>query len=301
MDWKSPAGFDRIVIPRYIDWRYDVIFEDDPNSIPHVHDIGSRNWFQAQNKSVQFYLNTDFNTYFVNEKEVIQSHGFDFTYALLRNKHFKKKVQELGLHHARCKVCCIWNYLFRQSSSFIRNSAAVSKKKLGLTPENDLIFVDLSYPLENLPQTLLNQQMDNVLSCVEKVASVLRKPVCVVASNDYFILRSVRAKYPKGQTNNGLFFTRERYHNELTQLNSTAVGRHGSLQTPGDITIPRTEQNALMYFFMGYYLQLNSTVLFASKKSLYSENMAALRHYYRPTDTYYVPRPDVKCKLDRYR
>lgn len=293
-------GFDRILLPRYIDWRHEVIFGDDPDSILHVHDIGSRNWFQKQNKSVEFYMETDFNTYFSDDRAVIQAHSFDFTYALLRNKHFKKKTREFGLHSVKCKVCCIWNYLFRQSTSFMRNSGTVSRKKLGLTPQSDLIFVDLSFPLENVPHNLLNLQMKNVFGCVERVAQVLHNPVCVVASNNYYVLSQVSEIYPQAKTNGGLFFTRARYQNELSrQLNGT--GRHGlSELTPNGVTFPRTEHNALMYFFMGYYLQLNSTVLFTSRKSLYSENMAGFRHYYRPTETF-VTHPDISCQLERYR
>lgn len=294
-------GFDRILLPRYVDWRHEVVFSDDPDSILHVHDIGSRNWFQKQNKSVEFYIETDFNTYFSSEKAVIQAHSFDFSYALLRNKHFKKKARELGLHTVKCRVCCIWNYLFRQSTSFVRNSDNVAKK-LGLTPQSDLIFVDLSFPLDNLPQTLLNQQMESVFGCVERVSQVLRNPVCVVASNSHHVLAHVSAIYPLARTNGGLFFTRARYQNELSrQLNRTG-GRGGDLSRlpTNDIVVPRTELNALMYFFLGYYLQLNSTVLFTSRKSHFSGNMAAFRHYYRPTGTY-VTHPDIRCKLELYR
>lgn len=310
MDWKSPSGFDRVLIPRYIDWRFDSLFADadeHSNPIPHVHDIGSKNWFQSQNKSIEFYTETDFNTYFSGEVEVIQSHSFDLTYALLRNKHLQGRAREMGLLHtaaARCKVCCIWNYLFRHSASFTRNSASVARKKLGLTPGRDLIFVDLSFQVETLPQSLLTQQMEGVFSCVEKVSRVLRDPVCVVASNNYQLLSQVGGVYPQARTNSGLFYTRERYQVELQRLaNSTAGAAAGRGRPPtvpkANIMIPRTEHNALMYFFMGYYLQLNSTVLFVSKKSLYSGSMAAFRHFYRPTGTY-VTYPDVGCKLDGY-
>lgn len=303
MDWKSPAGFDRVLSPRYIDWRFDALFTDvdEPNPILHIHDIGSKNWFQSQNKSIEFYTKTDFNTYFSGEMEVVQSHSFDFTYALLRNKHLQHRAREMGLHTARCKVCCIWNYLFRHSTSFTRNSVSVAKK-LGLSPERDLIFVDLSFPMETLPQSLLTQQMEGVFSCVEKVSRVLHDPVCVVASNNYHLLSRVGEVYPQARTNSGLFYTRGRYQAELHRLTNSTTGRghRGHLTVPKtNIMIPRTEHNALMYFFMGYYLQLNSTVLFMSKKSLYSGSMAAFRHYYRPSGTY-VTYPDVSCKLEGY-
>lgn len=297
MDWNSPAGFNRVLIPRYIDWRFEVAFEDEPDSILHVHDIGSRTWFQKQNKSIEFYMETDFSTYFSNEKEVIQAHSFDFTYALLRNKHLRKKARELGLHTVKCKVCCIWNYLFRHSTSFVKNSATVARK-LGLTPQRDLIFVDFSYPFDSISQNLLMRQMKLVFSCIERVAQVFHDPVCVVASNSYYVLSQVETLYPMAKTNGGLFFTRARYQNELShQHNGTG---HGLPSVPSNIIVPKTEHNALMHYFMGYYLQLNSTVLFTSRKSLFSETMAAFRHYHRPSETY-ITHPDIKCQLERYR
>lgn len=276
------------------------MFGDEPDPILHVHDIGSRTWFQEQNKSIEFYTETDFSTYFSSEKEVIQAHSFDFTYALLRNKHLRRKAEEYGLHTAKCKVCCIWNYLFRQSTSFTKNMDIVARKRLGLAPGNDLIFIDLSFPVDNVPQNLLNKQMETVFGCVKRVAQVLHNPVCVVASNNYYVLGRVETLYPKVKTNNGQFYTRVRYQHELTQQQQPDENGHGLPVVPSNIMIPRTEHNALMYLFMGYYLQLNSTVLFTSRKSLFSENMAAFRHYYRPSETYVI-HPDIKCQLERYR
>lgn len=273
-------------------------FEDNPNPILHVHDIGSRTWFQTQNKSIAFYTETDFNVYLSDELEAIQSHSFDFTYALLRNKHLAGKARELGLHTAKCIVCCIWNYLFKHSTSFTRNSATVMKKRLGLTPNRDLIFVDLSFPLQNLPKRLLEEHAEKVLGCVQRVMRALQNPVCVLASNNYFLLEEVPKRYPQIQTNNGLFFTRERYQVELQhQLNTTTHKLH---LLPNGVMIPKTEHNALMYFFMGYHLQLNSTVLFTSKNSLYSQSMAAFREFYSPGGTHVV-NPDGDCKLERFR
>ena len=316
MDWKFPSGFSRTFIPRYIDWRYDAIFKEDDHthhthpsssssSIPHVHDIGSKQWYQAQNRSVEFYEKTDFNVFFSDEKEVLQSHSFDFIYALLRNKHYRKKAREMGLFSVRCKVCCIWNYLFRESVSFQHNSAVVARKKLGLSPTSDLIFVDLSFPLERLPQPTLTRHMERVFACVEKVSQALRNPVCVVASNNYHVLGRAQAVYPRARTNSGLFFTRVRYQSELNQLlNLTSSSSSSSSLTriPRGVMIPRTEHNALLHFFTGFYgLQLNSTVIVTGKRpSPYSETMAALRHFRRPTGTYVVTNPELACRLDHY-
>lgn len=310
LDWKSPAGFNSILVPRYINWRSDALFGDELDPIPHVHDIGSINWFQAENKSIRFYTETDFTSYFIEEREAIQSHSFDFTYALTRNRHFAKKLREMGLDRVKCRVCCIWNYLFKHSTSFQHNSASVVRKKLGLgtaaattgSKRSDLIFVDLSFPLENIPHGLLTRQVEATLDCVRKVKRMLHEPLCVVASNNYLILDKVGKMDTTVRTNRGLFFTRERYQLELSrQLNTTRQGH--SRVSSSSLQIPRTEHNALMYFFMGYYLQMNSTVLItaaaAGRRSPYSESMAAYRHFHHPTDTYVVRSP-ASCKLERY-
>lgn len=268
------------------------------------------NWFQSQNKSVQFYMETDFKSYFVNDREVIQSHSYDFTYALLRNKHFKERVKELGLHSIRCRLCCIWNFLFKFSSTFVHTSAQVAKK-LGLSghPGQDLVFVDLSFPHERIPKKTLMREIDEILKCVSKIARTLQDPVCVMASNIYYLLEEVPRRYPSIRTNNGLFFSRERYQIELQQQQSHSdTGKRepaNSHSSTGDITIPRTEQNALMHFFVGYFLQLNSTVIFPGRKSPYSESMLALRHFFHSfspsvSRRKYVTRHERGCKLETF-
>ena len=225
---------------------------------------------------------------------MIQAHSFDFTFALLRNRHFRKKAKELGLDGANCRLCCIWHYLFKHSGRFQRNTAITARKRLGLTPENNIIFVDFSFPLQSLPRSLLIQQIRQVFDCVERIKPYLHKPVCVVASNIYTLLEEVHKLHPSARTHSGLFYTRERYQLELERQAETTAK-----ETPS-LTIPKTEHNALMYYFMGYYLQLNSTVLFTGKKSPYSETAAALRDYYHPSGTFIVASASA-CKLEKYR
>ncbi len=305
MDWKSPAGFNRVLSPRYIDWRFDALFENELDPIPKIHDIGSASWYTAQNRSIDFYIETDFNAFFSAEREAIQSHSFDFTYALLRNRHFSKKLKETGLGSVKCRLCCFWHYLFKHSVSFDRHLTSIAKKKLQLTPGRDLIFVDISFPNERLPKRLLTQQVKGVLECVDRISKVLHDPVWVVASNIYFILEEAPKIYSKVRTNRGLFFTRERYQVELQRL-SNASKRHdrfSPLSPDTSVMIPKTEHNALLYFFVGYFLQLNSTVLVhsGSKGSVYSETMAAFRHFYYPSGRYVTQTDGLGggCKLEK--
>jgi len=215
--------------------------------------------------------------------------------ALLRNKHFKKKIKELGLNKAGCRVCCIWNFLFRHSTSFMRNVASIARKKLDLTQGSNIIFVDLSFPIQNLPKRQLMEQVEKVFGCVRRVSDVVHNPICIVASNNYLLLEEVPKLYPTAKTLSGLFFTRERYQLELQQHQSSQLSNSGA-----GLTIPKTEHNALIYFFMGYYLQLNSTVLFTGKRSVYSESMAAYREFHYPSGRYVVAR-GRDCRLEKFR
>lgn len=314
LDWRSPSGFDRVFVPRYIDWRYNVHFKDDEedyDSIPrHVHEIGTTNWNKAWNSSAffEFYTETDFNDYFSRDIEVVQSHSYDFTYALLRNKHHREKVRGMGIDRVKCLLCCIWGYLFKQSPMFTRNMALVARKHLGLSHGRDLVFLDLSLPVSHLSRSLQLEYTQEALKCTEKVITVLQNPVCVMASNSYFLLEEVPNQYTRVSSNGGMFFSQERYQLELQrQINSTTEGAlyrtlRGNSRKRGRsaVVVPKTEENALVNFFMGYFLQLNSTVLFTAKRSPYSENMAALRHYYRPSGTYLVY-PGGKCKLEKFQ
>lgn len=310
LDWRSPSGFNKVFVPRYIDWRYDAHFKDDedgPDSIPHhVHEIGTMSWNKVWNSStlLQFYKETNFNDYFSHDKEVVQAHSYDFTYALLRNKHYRDKVHGLGLDRVKCLLCCIWSYLLKQSPGFTRSLTFVATKKLGLGRGRDLVFFDLSLAVDHLPKSMQFEYARNTLKCADKVLNVLKNPVCIMASNSYFLLEEVPNKYTRVSSNSGLFFSRERYQLELQrELNSSTedgIRRGEKIRKRRGIVVPKTEQNAVVNFFIGYMLQLNSTVLFTARHSPYSENMAALRHYYHPSGTYLVY-PGGNCKLEKFR
>ncbi len=291
LDWKAPAGFDRLVVPRYINWKPN-IFNDHPTITDHVHDIGSTRWVKNQNGSVDWYINTNFDEYFTHEFEAIQSLSYDFTYAILRNKHYRHKIRNLGLHTAKCRLCCIWHYLFKTSTLFNHNLAIYTKNKLRAPPKSDFIFIDLSFQQKNLPQRLIMQYSSDIIKCVERVSRQLKNTVWLIASNKYSILDSIPQFHPKIKRDFGVFYSDDRYLTDLQrEQNSTA--KHSFI-------IPRTEQNALMYYFIGMYLEMESTILITSKHSLYSEMTAAVRHFYYQSGKYLVTK-DSGCHLHRYR
>ena len=289
LDWKTPAGFDDILSPRYIDWKGEKVFKDGP-SRHHIHDIGSPSWFDQQNHSVEWYMNTDLREYFTEEVEVIQSHSYDFTYALLHNHHFKHKIRMFGLQHSRCKLCCIWHYLFKFSQLFQRNMNSLVKSKLRLSKANDLIFLNIPILSDNLPRKLVLRFANNTVNCARRISENLKKPIWVLASNHFAILEELPKVFSKFQPH-AVFYTQEQYLIDLQRHNATK-SHH--------IKVPRTEHNALMSYFLGLFLQLNSTLLFSHHHSPYSEVMAGYRYFYNPSGRYVVY-PEQGCQMQRYR
>ena len=259
----------------------------------HIHLLGSPPWVHSKGSaaSAEFFETTNFNQYFTSQVEVVQSTSFDFTYALLRNPHHQHRIRNLGLHTAKCRLCCFWHYLFKFTSLYNHNLQIVTQRKLKMSPSQDIVFIDLSLQRENLPKRTMMDYASNVMKCAEQMSRSLRNPVLIVASNCYSILDEVPKLYPQVVADHGMFFSRERYTVELNrELNST---------TKHNVMLPKYEHNALMYFFVGYYLQLNSTILFTSHHSPYSETMAGFRHFYYSSGKYVVY-PEKKCHLERY-
>lgn len=289
LDWKSPPGFSNILTHRYIDWTGGATFRGVQRT-DRVHDIGSRQWFAQQNHSVSWYMTTDFDEYFTNEVEVIQAHSYDFTYALLRNGHYRHKILQFGLHRMHCRVCCVWQYLFKYSPSFVRVMNSLTKSKLKLTPSTDLMFININLASENLHVRVALELAEKTMACAQKLNTGLRAPIWVLTANSLKLMEVLQEKYPMIKSH-GLFYSRERYMVDLQRQNSSK-SHH--------LKVPRTEQNALLHFFMGFFLQLNSTVLFSSPQSPYSEIMSSLRQFYH-TSSRYVVYPDQGCRLQHFR
>ena len=289
IDWRAPAGFDNILSPRYTNWNPDAVLTN-RLKVAHVHDIGSLLWFEKQNASVDWYMNTKFDDYFTEVVEVVQAHSYDFTYALLRNAHFRHKISRFGMHNMKCRVCCMWNYLFKFSSGFTRQMNSITKKKIGLSKTKELLFLNVPFQNKNLPRKFVLRQASNALKCAEKLTASLKQPSWVLASNSFVVLEELPKMYPQIKSQS-IFYTQERYLIDLHRENSSHTHQMG---------IPKTEQNALLHYFVGFFLQLNSTVLFSYHHSPYSETMAAYRYFHYPSGRYMVY-PDQSCQFQRYR
>ena len=289
LDWKSPAGFENHVIPHKINWSSKSLFE---HGLPggSVHDIGSSYWFDGQGKSVRWYVETDFNQYFTRQIEIVQSHNYDFTYALLRNRHYQQKIKEYELHKARCLVCCIWHNLFSLSPSLLRSMQSFLRK-MGWSKPNDVIFLNIPVPHQHFPKGQVSHLGHEVVQCTERVTKhlKLKRPVWILASDNFLILEGV-LKFSRHLRKEGRVYTKERYMIDIIRENSTKVHT---------MKLPMTEQNAFFHFAMGYFLQLNSTVLLSNHGSPYSETMAALRHFYHRSGRYIVY-PQEGCHIQRY-
>lgn len=289
LDWKSPAGFENQLIPNRIDWRSSTFF---PHGLPIniVHDIGSAYWFDAHDKSANWYMETDFNQYFTQQVEIVQSHNYDFTYALLRNMHHRQKILEYGLHKAPCITCCIWDHLFSLSPSLLRSMHSFLRR-IGWTKSNDVIFLNIPIPDQQFPRGYVTHLGQEVVQCAQRVKERLKlnKPIWILASDNFDILEGA-FRYARDLKKDGRVYSRERYLVDIHRENKTK--RH-------TMKFPMTEQNALFHFATGFFLQLNSTVLFSDRHSPYSETMAALRHFYHRSGQYIVY-TQQGCQIQKY-
>ena len=290
LDWKSPAGFENQVSPRKINWRSTALFH---NGLPRrsVHDIGSSYWFDGQGRSVHWYMETDFNQYFTDTIEIIQSHNYDFTYALLRNRHHQERILEYGLHKARCLLCCFWHNLFKLSPSLERSMHSFLRKA-GWSKSSDIVFLNIPIPNQRFPKGHVMRLGKNVVQCTEKATKSLnlKKPIWILASNNFMILEGI-LRYSPYLKKDGRVYSQERYMIDIQRENSTK--KH-------TMKLPMTEQNALFHFATGFFLQLNSTVLVSDHRSVYSESMAAYRHFYYQSNRYLVYYHDG-CQIQRFR
>ena len=290
LDWKSPPGFENQINHRSFDWRSSSHF---PDGLPvkHVHDIGSSYWFDEQGKSVRWYMETDFNQYFTRDIEIVQSHNYDFTYALLRNRNHLQKIQDYELDKVPCLVCCIWHNLFALSPSLLHSMHGFLRR-LGWSKSNDVIFLNVPLPAQHLPRGHVSHLGQEVVQCTTKITRhlKLKRPIWILASDNFVILEDA-LKYSPNLKKDGRVYSKERYMVDMHRENTTK--RH-------TMKLPMTEQNALFYFMTGYFLQLNSTVLLSDHRSPYSETMAALRHFYHHNGRYVVY-PREKCEIQRFR
>lgn len=288
LDWKAPAGLTTILNTRYIDWKSDTLFR---NGLPQhsVHDIGSPYWFDSHGKSVHWYMETNFNEYFTEEIEIVQSHSYDFTYALLRNKHYKQKIIEYGLNTARCLLCCFWHQLFTFSPQFQR-TAFNFLRKIGWSKTYDVIFINIPLPDHQFPKGYILRLGSSIVQCAEKVNRILRlkKPVWMLASNSYVMLEGLPHYHPQIKQE-GRVFSKERYMVDIQRDNTTARS----------MKLPKTEQNSMMHFALGFFLQLNSTVLVSDRRSEYAETMLAYRHFFYQSNRYVVYSDG--CQIQRFQ
>ena len=291
MDWQLPPGLSTILQIRYIDWSSNALFSSG-FPVKGVHDIGSPYWFDSQGKSVRWYMETDFSKYFTEEIEIIQSHSYDFTYALLRNRHYKQKILEYGLNKARCLLCCFWHQLFTFTPQFLTTTFN-NLRKIGWSKSYDIIFINMPLPSHQYAKNYVLRLGESVIECAEKVASSsfkLKKPVWILASNSLVILDGIPKRHFQIKSE-ARFFSKERYDVDIERDNYT-IGKN--------LKLPKTERNALVHFAIAFFLQLNSTIIVTNRHSVFTDSMLAYRHFFYQSNRYVVY-TEGGCQVQRFR
>ena len=161
IDWRDPPGLEDYLQPSSFDWSTSLKDLELPPQEDYL-DIGSWRAVAKNGFNETWYMNTNFAKVFTKPVEVIQSHNYDFTYALLRNKHLKQKAFELRMDLIHCHVCCTWKGLFTFNARF--KDYMTRKLQTSLPSANHLGSLQLR--TENL---LNSQQVKEVISCCQQV------------------------------------------------------------------------------------------------------------------------------------
>ena len=267
IEWLDPPGLTDHLIPKYFDWNNLQVLNNF-NRLP-AHDIGSWRAAKENGKSSQWYMNTNFTSYFTETVEVLQGNRYDYTFALLRNPALMPKAYELGLDQIRCSICCTFDLLFKSNSLF-ESSIKTMLSSIN-SPPMPYLSIHLRTKSDNVNDAL--SIADTYVQCALSAARELHitHPIMIPVFNNRLILHIVSKKYP----------------NEIKELVNVALATRtthlhlGNIPHDMDIEVQAVVQKRS---FQDLYFMLNSTVLIRAKGYLAAlGNIAdAIRQHFNP-------------------
>lgn len=117
LDWDDSPRLTDYLIPNAIDWLTPLQHVRLPPATA-FHDFGSWRAVVKEGRNDTWYRTEDFRRLLTQPVEVIQAPVYDFTHALMSNKHMMEKAYELQLDVTRCHLCCTWTTLFKFDGEF---------------------------------------------------------------------------------------------------------------------------------------------------------------------------------------
>ena len=255
------------MIPKHFDWTKLNALDGLKRSPPH--DIGSWRAAKEDGKSSQWYMNTNFSTFFTEPVEILQGNRYDYTFALIRNPALMPKAYELGVDRVRCRLCCAFDLLFSMNPTFQKSMNDILLQ-VGFPPK-PYLTVHLRTKVNIVDEAL--SRAEEFLKCAQTAAKELHiaQPILLPIFNNRLVVHIMSRKYPD-------------MVKDLVDTSTAKRTTHthiGNLPHDTELDVQTSVQERT---FKDFYLLLNSTVLVRTKGYVAAlGNIAdAIRHHYNP-------------------
>ncbi len=271
IEWVDPPGLEEYLEPKSFNWA-------DLSPLKGLkreaaHDIGSWRSSKEGGRSSQWYMNTNFTTFFKRPLEVVQGHRYDFTYAVLRNPELMPKAFEYGIDRVKCRICCAFDMLFKMAPKFEKEMSNLMNT-LGVPPKS-LLTVQVRTKNDDVQNAVA--MTENYIACAStamRERKLAGKVAMVPIFNNRLVSHIVLKKYSSHYKNPISIDTATRtVHNHL-----------GNLPPDTEVEVAKGVQERT---FKEFFLLLNSTVLIRTKGYVGSfGNVAdAIRRHYADLGT----------------
>ena len=271
IEWQDPPGLDLYLEPKSFNWA-DLSKLDKLKRGP-IHDIGSWRSAKESGKSSQWYMSTNFSTYFENEVEIVQGHRYDFTYAVLRNPELMPKAFELGVDRIKCRICCAFHMLFRMTEKFqhqmdeLLSSLGAPKKTIGA--------IQIRTKSHNVQEAV--KFVDSFMKCATKAGKGLKmsgRISWVPIFNNRLVVHIVHKKYGD----------KLKIPINIDTATRTVHTHLGNLPADTEVEVAKAVQERT---FKEFFLTINSTVLLRRKgyEGSFGNIADAIRRFYHDLGT----------------
>lgn len=266
IEWLDPPGLDQYLEPKSFNWA-DLSKIEGLKRGP-VRDIGS--WRSAKESSIssQWYMSTNFSTYFTNDVEVVQGHRYDFTYAILRNPELMPKAFELGVDRIKCRICCAFHMLFRMTDSFQQQMDTLLKS-LG-APQKSVGAIQVRSKSHNVQEAV--KHADAFVKCATKGAKSLKmasRISWVPIFNNRLVVHIVHKKYGD----------KLKIPINIDTATRTVHTHLGNLPADTELEVAKAVQERT---FKEFFLTINSTIIIRKKgyEGSFGNIADAIRRFY---------------------
>lgn len=269
IEWVDPPDLDEYLEPKSFNWADLSPLKGLKRG--KVHDIGSWRSSKESGRSSQWYMNTNFTTFFKYPVEVIQGHRYDFTYAVLRNPELMPKAFEFGIDRVKCRICCAFDMLFKMAPKFEKQMSELLNS-LGV-PQRTLMTVQVRTKNDDVQNAVATAE--NYIACASKAAKerkISSKVITVPIFNNRLVSHILSKKYTSRLKNPISIDTATR----------TVHSHLGNLPADTEVEVAKGVQERT---FKEFFLMLNSTILIRTKGYVGSFGNVAdaiRRHYAEP-------------------